>query len=44
MKRIPSFFLTPRATAHINNNILTIAILEYKSPFFEQFDHSNLYY
>ena len=33
MKHIVSLPLTPRATAHNNNNILTWAILEYNSPF-----------
>ena len=33
MKHIVSLHLTPRATAHNNNNILTWAILEYNSPF-----------
>ena len=33
IKHIRSFPLTPSATAHNNNNVLTFAILEYKSPF-----------
>ena len=33
MKHIVSFFLTPRATAYNNNNVLTFAIFEYKSLF-----------
>ena len=33
MKDILSFSLTTRAIVHNNNNVLTFAILEYKSPF-----------
>ena len=33
MKHILSFFLTTRAIVHNNNNVLTFAILEYKSLF-----------
>ena len=33
MRHILSFSLTPRATAHNNNNVLTFAILKYESPF-----------
>ena len=34
MKHILSSSLTPRAViVHNNNNVLTFAILEYKSPF-----------
>ena len=34
IKRILSFSLTSRATAHNNTNLLTFAILEHESPFF----------
>ena len=46
MKRIVSFSLTPRATAHNNDDILTFAILEYKLPFSRNLTIkiSNLYY
>ena len=33
IKNVLSFSLTPRATAYNNNNVLTLAILKYKSPF-----------
>ena len=33
IKNILSFSLTPRTTAYNNNNVLTLAILKYKSPF-----------
>ena len=40
IKHIVSFFLTPRATAHNNNNVLAFAIFEYKMAFLEEFDHA----
>ena len=42
MQRILSFSLTPRATAHNNNIVLTFAILEYESQiaFLEEFGHA----
>ena len=43
MKRILFFPLTPRATAYKNNNILTFAILDYKSSNLT-IKTSNLYY
>ena len=33
-----SFSITPRATVHNTNNVLTLAISEHKSPFLEEFD------
>ena len=33
IENVLSFSLTPSATAYNNNNVLTLAILKYKSPF-----------